>query len=131
MIHSAPIRGFGLIIKSGTVACLLLADQTEAVFDRDDRSRSERRMRITEEGSRITELQNGVSVIDLAKYGMTGAKRRDRCIHLLLKKPSKINVYTGLYILALALMSLLDCHFFNVGPVLFYSTALAVMEHGR
>ena len=28
-------------------------------------------------------------------------------------------------------MSLLDCHFFNVGPVLFYSIALAVMEFGQ
>ena len=41
-----------------------------------------------------------------------------------------INIYTGFYILVLVGMSLLDCHFFNVGPVLFYSMALAVMEHG-
>ena len=29
----------------------------------------------------------------------------------------------------LLLCSLLDCHFFNIGPTLFYSMALAFGEH--
>lgn len=36
----------------------------------------------------------------------------------------------GLSLLTLLLMSLLDCHMFNVGPALFYSMALAFMEKG-
>ena len=34
-----------------------------------------------------------------------------------------------LVFLALLLTSLVDCHFFNVGPVLFYSALLAFVEH--
>ena len=41
------------------------------------------------------------------------------------------NTYVALSILTLLGMSLLDCHFFNLGPVLFYSMALAVMEFGK
>jgi len=37
-------------------------------------------------------------------------------------------IYIGLAILTLLLMSLIDCHMFNVGPVLFYSMALAFAE---
>ncbi len=36
--------------------------------------------------------------------------------------------FIGLSLLAMLLMSLLDCHFFNVGPVLFYSMALSFAE---
>ena len=36
--------------------------------------------------------------------------------------------FIGLSILVLLLTSLLDCHFFNIGPVLFYSMALAFAE---
>ena len=40
------------------------------------------------------------------------------------------NAFIALSIGALLLSSLLDCHLFNIGPTLFYSTMLAVMEHG-
>ena len=50
---------------------------------------------------------------------------------LYFKKRTQTNTYILLFILSLLIMSLLDCHFFNVGPVLFYSTALAVMEFGQ
>lgn len=62
---------------------------------------------------------------------LTYLYHRCQTIWLIIKRPSVINIFTGFYILALIGMSLLDCHFFNVGPVLFYSTALAVMEHGE
>jgi hypothetical protein len=47
---------------------------------------------------------------------------------LFIKKKSRATTFIGISILALLLMSLVDCHFFNVGPVLFYSIVLAVME---
>lgn len=47
------------------------------------------------------------------------------------KKRTLTNAYILFFIITLGIMSLLDCHFFNVGPVLFYSIALAVMEFGQ
>ncbi len=49
-------------------------------------------------------------------------------IRLYIKKRTHTNTYIAFSILTLLGMSLLDCHFFNVGPVLFYSICLAVME---
>ncbi len=43
------------------------------------------------------------------------------------RKPEKI--FTAASIVALLACSLLDCHFFNIGPVLFYSMALAFAEN--
>lgn len=53
---------------------------------------------------------------------------RVQTVKLLLKKPSKDKTFVALSILALLLTSLLDCHFFNVGPVLLYSAMLAFTE---
>ena len=47
------------------------------------------------------------------------------------ERKNDVNVVIGISILSLLLMSLLDCHFFNIGPTLFYSMALAVMEFGN
>ncbi len=47
------------------------------------------------------------------------------------KKRTLTNAYILFFIITLGTMSLLDCHLFNVGPVLFYSIALAVMEFGQ
>lgn len=44
------------------------------------------------------------------------------------KKKQSYAVCIGLSLLGLLTMSLLDCHFFNVGPTLFYSMALAFLE---
>ena len=49
-------------------------------------------------------------------------------IVLYCKKCTKNNTYLFFCAGTLVGMSLLDCHFFNVGPVLFYSTVLAVAE---
>ena len=69
----------------------------------------------------------------LATSGMTGllayTYHRWQTIRLFAKKHTVANVYIALYIFVLLCMSLLDCHFFNVGPVLFYSMALAVAEY--
>ena len=49
-------------------------------------------------------------------------------VMLYCKKRTKNNTYLLFCLGTLLCMSLLDCHFFNVGPVLFYSTVLAVFE---
>ena len=53
---------------------------------------------------------------------------RVQTVKLFLKNPSKDKTFVALSILALLLTSLLDCHFFNVGPVLLYSAMLAFTE---
>jgi len=50
---------------------------------------------------------------------------------LFIKRKNQVNVFIGISILSLLLMSLLDSHFFNIGPTLFYSIMLAVMEFGE
>ena len=68
----------------------------------------------------------------LASCGIVGMLaylfHRISTVVLFIKKRSRATTFIGISILALLLMSLVDCHFFNVGPVLFYSTVLAVME---
>ena len=54
---------------------------------------------------------------------------RYQTIKLFVKKPTVEKTFIGLSILALLLMSLLDCHFFNIGPALIYSMALAFAEN--
>lgn len=47
---------------------------------------------------------------------------------MFLEETSRLKAVIALSVLALMVSSLLDCHFFNLGPVLFYSIALAVAE---
>lgn len=47
---------------------------------------------------------------------------------VLLKKVSLLKMVVLLSVMALMVSSMLDCHFFNIGPVLVYSMALAVAE---
>ncbi len=72
----------------------------------------------------IIQLAASCGIVGLVAYGY----HRFQTIQLLLHKPSTEVVYIFISILALVLMSLLDCHFFNVGPVLFYSLSLAFAE---
>lgn len=53
---------------------------------------------------------------------------RYQTIRLFLRSFSKERNFIGCSILVLLLCSLLDCHFFNLGPVLFYSAGLAFLE---
>ena len=46
----------------------------------------------------------------------------------MLKNPTAGKAFISISLLALLGTSLLDSHFFNVGPVLFYSMALAFAE---
>ena len=71
----------------------------------------------------------------LASCGTVGiiayAYHRISTFKLYAKKRTLTNTYIFHFMMTLLIMSLLDCHFFNVGPVLFYSIALAVMEFGK
>lgn len=68
----------------------------------------------------------------LASCGAVGitayAIHRLKTLRLFWKNRSHENTYIGISLAVLLLAGLLDCHFFNVGPVLFYSTALAFVE---
>ena len=71
----------------------------------------------------------------LASCGIVGLLaymfHRGQTIWVLVKRWSAENAYLSLYLFSLLGMSMLDCHFFNVGPTLFYSMALAVAEFGQ
>ncbi len=71
----------------------------------------------------------------LSSCGMVGMLaylfHRFQTIKLIFKNNTPEKTYIGLSIACLLIMSLLDCHFFNVGPVLFYSMALAFAEHTK
>ena len=54
---------------------------------------------------------------------------RAQTIRFLLRKPTINVLFIGISASMLLLCSLLDCHFFNIGPTLFYSMALAFGEH--
>ncbi len=49
-------------------------------------------------------------------------------VKMFLQETSRLKAVIALSVLALMVSSLLDCHFFNIGPVLFYSISLAVAE---
>ena len=53
---------------------------------------------------------------------------RIQTIKLFINNFSDEKLFAALSVLALLLTSLLDCHFFNIGPVLLYSATLAVVE---
>jgi O-antigen ligase len=74
-----------------------------------------------------TLVQIGAScgVVGLAAYLF----HRAQTVILLVKQRSTEKLFIGLYLLVLLLASMLDCHFFNIGPVLFYSMALAFAEN--
>lgn len=56
---------------------------------------------------------------------------RYQTIRLFIKKRNTANAYIAISIFTLLCLSMLDCHFFNVGPALVYSMALAVMEYNK
>ena len=69
----------------------------------------------------------------LASCGIVGTGaymlHRIQTLRLFLKNPAKEQVFIGCSVAALLVCSLFDCHMFNIGPVLFYSMALAYAEH--
>ena len=74
-----------------------------------------------------TWVQLGAScgVVGLAAYGY----HRFQTVRLFLKERSPEKLFVAISLTVLLISALLDCHFFNVGPVLFYSMALAFAEN--
>ena len=72
----------------------------------------------------IIQLLASCGSVGLLAYGY----HRLQTIRLMMKDPTLGKAFIGISLLALVGTSLLDCHFFNVGPVLFYSMALAFAE---
>ncbi len=75
----------------------------------------------------VIQLLASCGIVGLGAYLI----HRLSTVVLFIKKRNSANIAIGISILALLLTSLLDCHFFNVGPTLFYSIMLAVMEFGK
>ena len=75
----------------------------------------------------IIQMLASCGIVGMIAYGY----HRFDTIRLYIKKRTLTNTYIFHFIITLLIMSLLDCHFFNVGPVFFYSMALAVMEFGK
>jgi len=69
----------------------------------------------------------------LACCGIVGllayAYHRYQTLMLFWKKPNAEKTFVGISLAVIVLLSLLDCHLFNLGPTLFYSAALAYAEH--
>ncbi len=63
-------------------------------------------------------------LIGLIAYGL----HRFQTVKAVWKKGNIEGVFLGLSVFSLALMSLLDCHFFNIGPGLSYSVYLLFLE---
>lgn len=72
----------------------------------------------------VLQLLVSCGIVGLLAYGF----HRYQTIKMFFKKPSMVKTFIGLSVLALLLMSLLDCHFFNLGPTLLYSIFLAFAE---
>lgn len=73
----------------------------------------------------LVQVAASCGVVGLVAY----AFHRFQTVKLLWKDRSSENLFIALYLVVLLLCSLMDCHFFNVGPVLFYSMALAYAEN--
>lgn len=72
----------------------------------------------------IIQIAASCGIVGLAAYGY----HRYQTIRLVVKKPNDQNIFIAISIAAMLLASLFDCHFFNIGPTLFYSMALAFVE---
>ena len=72
----------------------------------------------------IIQLLASCGIVGLVGYGF----HRIQTLILFLRHPSGKKMFALLSMLTLLAASLVDCHFFNVGPVLFYSMMLAFVE---
>lgn len=72
----------------------------------------------------LIQIAASCGIVGLAAYMV----HRLQTVMLLFSKLTTERLFIALFVGALLLASMLDCHFFNVGPVLFYSMALAFAE---
>lgn len=75
----------------------------------------------------VIQLLACCGLFGLISYGL----HRWQTVKLFLRQPTAEKLFTACSVLALLLASLVDCHFFNIGPVLFYSMALAFVENSH
>lgn len=73
----------------------------------------------------IVQLLASCGLVGLGAYIL----HRIQTVRLLLSHRTKENTFIACSLAALLICSMFDCHFFNIGPVLFYSMALAFMEN--
>lgn len=73
----------------------------------------------------VVQLLASCGIVGLGAYVL----HRVQTILLFLQKMDKKNAFVGCSLLVLLIGSLFDCHFFNIGPVLMYSVALAFAEY--
>ncbi len=72
----------------------------------------------------VIQLLVSCGIVGLVAYLI----HRVQTLRFFLKKPTKEKNFIGYSLLVLVCCSLVDCHFFNIGPVLFYSMGLAFAE---
>ncbi len=72
----------------------------------------------------VVQLGASCGTVGLVAYAI----HRVQTVKVALQNRSREILFVGMSVLTLLAVSLLDCHFFNIGPTLFYSMALAVME---
>lgn len=75
----------------------------------------------------IIQLLACCGLFGLVSYGL----HRWQTVKLFFWHPTVENLFVAASILTLLLASLVDCHFFNIGPVLFYAMALAFVENSH
>ncbi len=73
----------------------------------------------------LVQLLASCGLVGLLAYGF----HRYQTVMLVWKRPSAEKSFAAISLAALLALSLVDCHFFNIGPMLFYACALAVMEN--
>lgn len=72
----------------------------------------------------IVQLLTSCGVVGLGAYLF----HRVQTLKMLFSRKHKEQVFIGCSMIVLLLCSMLDCHFFNLGPTMFYSMALAYAE---
>ena len=73
----------------------------------------------------LIQLLAGCGVVGLGAYLL----HRVQTVRMFLRNSNKEKTFIGCALLVLLAGSMLDCHFFNIGPVLFYSMGLAFAEN--
>ena len=72
----------------------------------------------------LVQIAASCGIVGLAAYVF----HRVQTVCMMVRRRNVEKLFIGLYILALLAAGLLDNHFFNIGPVLMYSMALAFAE---
>ncbi len=73
----------------------------------------------------VIQLLASTGIVGLLAY----AFHRVQTVRLVLKNRSREVLFIGASMLVLVATCIFDCHFFNIGPVLFYSMGLAFIEN--